>query len=253
MARKKKKKINPSLFKYALITLVGIAAVFVMCYGIYRFARESSLFTIKQIKLEEPVSFINKRIFRKIEGENIFQIDLNRLEERLTYRYPQISDLKVLRLFPDTILITARKRLPFMQTMADNVLVTLDDEGFVISTKSKRDEVIPFVVGLDGRKVEISLGKRLRSPFLNAVLLILKRFQANENLAAYEVEKVKVESLSRIHLYLSNGLRILMDANRVSRALRDLSLFLSSKKIDIDRTQYIDLRYKDIIVKEKAL
>ncbi len=253
MARKKKKKINPLIFKYAIIGFVSLAGISVVCLGIYKLASESTLFNIKEVRIDDSVSFINEDIFRKIKGENIFRIDLQKLQRRLAFRYPQISDLKVLRLFPDRLLITARKRLPFLQTMISNLVVTLDDDGVVISTKSKRDTVIPFVLGIDERNTRVALGRPLRSKLLKAVLEIVKRFQSNENLSGYDVEKIKVESLSRIHLYLSNDLRVLMDAQQVNEKLLQLGLFLSSKKIDISSTQYIDLRYKDIIVKERAL
>ncbi len=252
MARKKKtSRINPSIFKYTIIGILVISFFALICIGVYRLASQSSLFTVKEILVDDSVNFINKSIFRKIEGQNIFQVDLNTMQKRLIYRYPQISDLKVVRLFPDQLLITAKKRLPFIQTMVNNVIITLDDEGIVISTKSKREDAIPFVIGIDPKRIKIALGKPIRTNELRAVLLVLKKFQSNELLSAYDVEKVNIERLSRIHLYLSNDLRIIMDSDHISQKLKDLGLFLSSKRLDIDKTKYIDLRNRDIVVTNK--
>lgn len=252
MARKKKTvPVNPVLIKFVLIGIFSLGMFFLVCFGVYKFASQSKLFSIKRILVDDSVSFINNTIFRKIEGQNIFLVDLTKMQERLSSRYPQISDLKVVRLFPDQLLITARKRIPFLQTMIDETLITIDDEGIVLSMKSKREKVIPFVTGIDARNIRVALGKPIQTIEMRTVLSILKSFQENDSLAAYDVDKVNIESLSRIHLFLSNDLWIIVDKDRIGQKLKDLGLFLSSKKLDIQQTKYIDLRYKDIVVKEK--
>jgi len=250
MARKKKAKINPAVFKYMALCLFVLALMGLSGFGIYKFINTSDFFKIKTVRLDSSLSFVDINKLSRIKGKNIFFVDLKRIQRDLSFRYPQISQLKVIRRFPDQLFFIAKKRMPFFQLQNNKEIITLDDQGVVVSKISKRSKGIPFVEGLNIKSKNISLGKTLRSRVISSILNLIRRFKENENLSSYSISTIQVAGLSKLSVYLSNDFKIIMDYDNIKSKVEALGLFLSSKRLDPEKIKYIDLRYNDIVVKE---
>jgi hypothetical protein len=65
-----------------------------------------------------------------------------------------------------------------------------------------------------------------------------------------------VENLSKIFLELESGLMIIMDGQNLVDKVHMLNLLLSQKQINLQRVNYIDLRFKEPVMgmkEEKAV
>jgi cell division septal protein FtsQ len=251
MARKKKSKISPSVLKIGgvliLSLIIGVGVYFQMA----QFLKKSDYFVIKVVKKDDTLQFINGRELSQLMGRNIFTVDLDVIQNKLSRKYPQASELRVVRRFPNQIEIVAQKRLPFLQTSSKGKTLTLDEVGVLLSTTTKVNKNLPWIVGAQYGSSRMVLGLPLTGKYMKAALKILNSFKERNFSISYKIVKVNVENLSKIYLEMSNGLQVIVDKDGIDRKIKILNIVLSEGRIDIEEVKYIDLRFKEPILGKK--
>src|SRR3989338_1009478 len=179
-----KKRKNPQTLSSAVVKffVLGLASFFfglILWKGIIHAVVDSSYFRIKTVVIDPSLQFIHVWDMEKLEGRNIFSVDLKDVQQRLNAKYPQVSDLKVLRKFPDQIYVEAKQRLPFAQINLQNKTITLDEKGVILSTASKQLEQLPLISGVKSGPLKITLGYMLGGQDVQTALKIIKAFQAD--------------------------------------------------------------------------
>jgi len=156
MPKRKKTKMFPLAVKISIIFISAVALTWFVSKKTVAVLESSDYFDVKIIVIDPSLQFINKRDLTKLKRKNIFKVDLKAVQRRLSSKYPQISDLKVIRRFPSQIYLTAKKRLPFAQMRVKEGTVILDDSGVVLSIKNKENSQLPliqgFINGQDNRR-----------------------------------------------------------------------------------------------------
>jgi len=253
MARKKKAKKLPPVVKPLGLGFLAIVIIFLIGMGIVTFAKNSSYFKVRTIFIDPALHFIDKRDVSGLKGKCIFEIDLEKTQKTLQFKYPQVSQLKVVKRFPDQILVVAKKRLPYVRTILQNRTLTLDDEGVVLShgKRPKPESNLPLILGLASRRQNFSLGYPLKGKDIDVALKILKTFDTNRSLSGWRVSKINVGTLSKIQIFLSNGLSVIIDQDKIEHRIKVLAVFLSQGQLDIKDTRYIDLRFKEPVIGKK--
>lgn len=250
MARKKKLKIPP----FAKIIIIS---VLIIGFGLIVVNRTQYLFShvdyfkVRSVTIDPSLQFINKRDLRNLMGKNIFTVDLKAVQRKLNFKYPQTSQLKVIKRFPNRISVLAKQRIPFAQLQIQNQTVVLDKEAVILSLEQKRDKNLPNIVGVKINNPKLILGAPLRGPNIWLTLKIIKLFNANSGLASYSIRDVNVESLSKIYFTLSNKLDIVIDKDKIAQKIRILSVVLAQDRLDLKDVKYIDLRFKEPIIGKK--
>ena len=251
MARKKKSKTQFFIIKFILIILLVAGIGFGISRGLMYLFRHTEYFKIRSVVIDPSLQFINKRDLRKLIGKNIFEVDLTAARRRLSYKYPQASELKVMKRFPNQIAVVAKQRVPFAQIQVKDHRATLDGEGIVLSAEGQADKGLPFITGAKVDNRRLVRGLPFRGTDIQIALKIVNFFQSNESLSSYRIDTINVESLSKIHFTLSNDLKIILDRNNVARKIRILGVVLSQGKLDMKHVKYIDLRFKEPIIGKK--
>ena len=251
MAKRKPKL--PSLprpfIKTGLVLIVVAVIAFIFFNQLAYFFRNSDYFNIAAIHPDPSLDFIKEQDLDYLKGQNIFSVDLTEVQEHLALRYPQVIQLRVVKRFPNEIVIVAQKRIPFAQVELSGRLLTIDPYGVVLSMTAQ-DSQLPFIVGVKTQG-KIALGLTLQSQNLPTALRILKSFKSQDSLNNYVMTKINVGNLSEINLYLSNHLNIILDAEAIAERLKLLSVVLSQKELDLQTIKYIDLRFKEPILGKK--
>jgi len=250
MAKRKKASAQPFGVKVAGVAVISLIIGSVLYYQTVNFMYQSKYFKIKAVELESSLSFIRKKDLEKIKGKSIFSIDIAKIQKKLSYKYPQVSQLSVKRQFPDTIILEAKERMPFAQLMVKAKTLILDDYGVVLSSISRQNDMLPRIEGFSVNS-SYKLGMPLRGKDVHVALRVLRKFQENNLFSTYRVSLINVENLSQINLQLSNQLNIIVDQDRISEKIEMLGHLLSRGKIDIKETKYIDLRFKEPILGKK--
>ncbi len=254
MARKKRKNIWPQIFKIAIILFI-ISASFLLGVFLYKgvsdYLLDSRRFAVKKIVIDPTLQFIQKDDLMNLRGKNIFQVNLNSVERTLLTKYPEISELKVEKRFPDQIHLVAKKRVRLAQFLFKDSFLVLDDEGVVLDKSDKADKDLPAIEGLKLANPSINLGARLKGAELKAALKIIRAFRENATLSSYQVLRLEVGQLSKIFLHLDKDVKAIIDDQKINYKVKVLGVVLTQGNLDLNEVNYIDLRFKEPIIGKK--
>ena len=257
MARRKR-KINPDMVKYLKIGIVGVVAVFVgilIFKGVRGAMAQSSFFIIKEVEVAPSLEAVHSRYLTRLKGKNIFQVNLKDLQKRIQAQYSDIDRLRILRKFPDKIYVDAKRRAPFASVRIQGQEMVVDEKGTVLAVNPSSSfykgvfsrAKLPNVIGVpSGRQGMV--GKTLLYREVREALRVIKIMQKNEYLQAYKIKSVDVQNLSEMSVYLSNGLQIILDKDKVIEKVKKLGILLSQGEIDFKKTGYVDLRFKEPVL-----
>ncbi|MCA9409328.1 MAG: hypothetical protein H6755_05290 [Candidatus Omnitrophica bacterium] len=245
MARKKKLKIPPSLFKFFIVGILSLTFGLLIVHWTVRMVVNSSYFRVSEIGIDPSLHFINKSELAKLQGMNIFTVDLGEIQQRLRLRYPQMTELKVIKRFPNKILIQAKKREPFAQMEFKKKILTIDHLGVVLSSTSQKEDRLPFIIGMDEKYANVTVGRELNQHNMQIGLKILREFQAQPLLSITAVKGIDISKLSKIILNLNQGIEVYLDHENIDQRMQILSLIFSQSDFDIEQVKYIDLRFKE--------
>lgn len=254
MPRKKKRNLSPLIVKIFLVLVVMTAAfgIGLFCYveGGERLMN-SSRFTVKKIVIDPSLKFINHADLSVLQGRSIFDVDIDDVERRLMLKYPEISELKVERKFPDQIHLLAKKRLQLAQLPFRKDFLVVDDEGVVLARSERRDKDLPYIDGFKIPRGPVELGSRIQHARLKTALNIISSFNENTALSSYRIDNLDVDQASKIMLYLDRDIKAILDDQRVDRKINVLGFVLTQGNLDLKEVNYIDLRFKDPIIGKK--
>jgi cell division septal protein FtsQ len=251
MARKKKSKTQPFVIKFILITLLVAGIGFGITRGLMYLFHNAKYFEVRSVVIDPSLQFINKRDLRNLIGKNIFEIDLKAIQNRLSYKYSQASELKVIKRFPSQISIVAKKRLPFVQIQAGDRVAILDEDGVVLSGAEVDKKGLPIIFGVKVDNRSLVRGVPFKGVDVQIALSITDFFNANKSLSSYRITTINVENLSKIYFTLSNDLQVILDRNNIAQRIKVLGVVLSQGKLDMKHVKYIDLRFKEPIIGKK--
>lgn len=254
MARKKKRSLSPLIIKAFLILIVIVAAfgIGLLCYvegG--DMLLESRRFAVKTIVIDPSLKFIQHRDLNVMQGKSIFEVDLQDMEQKLMLKYPEISELRVERKFPDQIHLVAKKRVQLAQLPHESSFLVLDDEGVVMAKSERKNKELPSIEGFKIPRGPVQLGNRIRYNQVKTALDIVRSFNANTSLSSYRIDNLDVDQTSKILVYLDKDIKAILDDQRVDRKINVLGFVLTQGNLDLREVNYIDLRFKDPIIGKK--
>ncbi len=237
--------------KIVVAVLLALVIGWSIYIGIAKFIIRSNYFKVKAVILDSSLEFISRRDVSKLIGKNIFTIDLQKVQDKLSRRYPQVDRIRIIKQFPNQLLITARKRLPFAQVSIQNKIVTIDEYGVILSSTTSRKNSLPFITG--GRLInkQIIPGISLKNRRISTAIRIIDTFANVSALDSYSINNIDVNNLSKIYLRFSNGLNVIVDRDNLKKKANVLGILLSQGKLDLKKVRYIDLRFKDPVIGKK--
>jgi cell division septal protein FtsQ len=251
MAKKAKSKIPPFVIKFVLIALSAVLVGWAVGRGAKYLLRSNDYFRIRSVTIDASLEFINKDDLKPLLGENIFAVRLQKVQSKLSNKYPQASDLKVVRRFPNQIAVIAKQRFPFVQIPVAGKAVILDDQGVVLSLEEKGDKKFPQIIGVKQHGQEVVRGLPFDGPDMAAALAIVKNFQAEKSLSSYQIESVNVENMSKVYFTLLDNPDVIVDQDKIAHGIKVLSVVLSQGQLDLKQVKYIDLRFNEPIIGKK--
>ncbi len=103
-----------------------------------------------------------------VEGMPLFAVDIARKQNDFLQRAPNIKNIRITRLMPDTLVVRIVERRPLVRIEPGSGLVA-DSEG-AIFVRYRGTAGLPMLAGLEG--IDTSLGSRLSGMSMAAVFLI---------------------------------------------------------------------------------
>ncbi len=254
---KKRAKVKQEEWKRIRVNLRKILgfSIFLGIIIIFFLAREECkrfLFSfpgleIKEIKVRgvprEKADYLIKRANIK-KGQNIFNLDLNKLSSRLSQEL-LIRKVTISRHLPESILIEVEQRTPFIITKWNDQTFGIDSEGVILPEPLGSSSFLEVKGILKKRPF---LGERIDLAKIEVITEIQDLF--SKTLPHFQITSLDLSRYRKIILfsnkncYYLSGEKLANNLSLLPRLLADLS----QKGVEYE---YIDLRFKDIYVKRK--
>ena len=253
MSMQKKSDVKiPTIVIIRIIVFLFIGFILFWFYSRTRdFLTTAPMFNVKEVMWDQSISFMDPKPLNELKGQNIFRVDLVKLHQRISNKYPQISQLSVVRQLPDRIEVLAKKRDILLQLVAHNKFLIVDTEGV---TMFYTGSPVPFPVvrGIPIEKSRIVLGAPSTSKELNLVVDLLRQLKSHPHTSRLRVMSIEAGNLSKIQLLVMPNIQIIIDQDSLAAKVDMLEILFQNGKINWGQVKYIDIRFKEPIINENV-
>lgn len=248
MKRKKRRiKSKKPFWKKKLFWL--FVFIFLVFDGFFYLFIFSEIFQIKEIKItgndrvasETLEQIIKSGIDKKIvfPTKAIFLADLEKIENEIQDKFPEIKRVQLKRKFPNTLILVVEARNSFMVLCQNETnCFKVDEEGFVFERTEKGVEFSVFVP-----EKQIVLGEQvIAGDCLASIKQIQKSLQQDLKIEAKEFWFLE----DRFNVKTSDGYELYFDLKTdVLGQIFNLSQLLKEKVSlqELEKLEYIDLRF----------
>lgn len=237
------------------IKIIGVATLSLVCIFIILFFPIRYLINSKDFKIKNSLCITPGRIQQgKLDylKRNIFRVNLQEESKRLTKHYPDYKRIVLERSLPDTIIIDLTPRQAIAKVKLSEYFY-VDEEGVLFHSISKQDEnlQLPVIIGLGRRISNPRPGVKYNENSLIRTLEFINNLNKDPQLTKkLKIEKINLSNANDVILFTTNGCKInLGTVGSLSRKLSILQRLISEIDSDLVEIQYIDLRFKEPVVK----
>lgn len=225
------------MFKLSLFRLL---IIFFLVLGFIWFFN-SEFFQVKHLELIGGAELEKELIIprEQVLGQNIFHIDREYLEN-YARQNPAIKEVAVSRKVPSTLVYYLEQREPLAWVKSTGNFFLVDEEGYSIAQKEERNKQDLPLIEVEG----LELKERVRIE--GTSLLYCLELLGNLDLWIMDmITRVALGPEAEINLFLKQGGKIILSETsspgEVTAIIRSL---LQELEEDLDRLQYLDLRFK---------
>lgn len=245
-------KLDLSLFLPIIIIFLGILFVVI---ALRRILQTSDYFRIVDVMVGEN----NGIDLSHFKGKNIFDIDLQKESQYITKQNPIYRKVRLVRILPNCIFVDfiKRKATAIIKLYRD---FPVDEEGIVFEADEELDySNLPLILGLETKIFGPKKGKPYNIKELTLSLDIIKQMKGNRVLKDYRLKMIDVANLSNASLLLlpenqaltKVGLEIKLGEDNIKEKFNILASLLTQDKDNLSNIKYIDLRFKEPVIKFK--
>lgn len=186
-------------------------------------------------------------------GRSLLDINLKEISERLE-RNPKVKRAEVVRSLPKQLSVFIATRSPFIQVKfkegGSYYLVASDQ--LVLSAQNSPRPDLAVLEDFGASKKSYSVGSLYQNKDFHLLFELLETLKTDSFLAKQNVSKLSMDQLGNITLVLQDGIEL--RAGRVLDLSENVRAVLNSLLNSETRNQilYVDLRYRDMIVKKKT-
>ena len=240
-----------SIFLTLTTGLAKIVLVVACSYGVlssYRFITQSPRFNVNEMNLVGQKRLSNEELnswIGPIIGENIFQLELDKISQRLV-EHAWVQSASARRVFPQGISVELKERTPFAKVQLDQVYV-MDNYGVLLGTEVGDANKLPTITGIKAQNFK--LGSNVAN---EEIIRGLKMMHSLNQLAMFEnnqIDNVHINSRSRITFFTHNrDTKIHVRPEIAREGFKNLVLALDVIEKNEQDLSYIDLSFKNRIV-----
>lgn len=239
--------------------IIFIALALVMGY-IWGFLHTYEYFKITEIMGRNG----SLQEFSYLKEKNIFGLDLRREAKRILEFYPECSKINLVRVLPNRIFVhfIKRKTLALVKLYKD---FNVDEEGvFFYASGEPQEQVLPNIVGLKRNIFGAKPGRRYIKELAPA-LNIIREFGKNKSLGNYRIRKIDLANPTNISVFVyspfdysmaktsveKEAFEVKLGEDKIKEKISLLAGIITAEKKNISNIKYIDLRFKEPVIKFK--
>jgi len=247
--------------KLTISIIFFLIASLIISYAVKKL-KNLNYFTVKNI----IVSVATPDTFLYLKGRNIFDIDIKKEAQYIWEAYPQYKNVRIVKFLPGSLLIDFIKRKPVGIIMLYRYLyVDMDQVIFNIPAGAPALE-LPQIRGLETKIFGPKPGTKYNLKELALALNIIQEVNRTRVSRVYKVKVVDVANPANASFLLQapgqliNGLKakevktqtvleVKIGQDDIKDRVKILNTLLLSIKNDFTDVKYIDLRFKESVVK----
>ena len=259
--KKKKRKVP-----FKKIALYAIILVILSGAGIYAW---KWLLTLDRFKVKEILTDQDSQIdFSYLKGRNIFALDLRKESGKILQYFPDCKRIRMVRILPDRLYIDLIRRKPVALVQLYKTFGVDEDQVLfdVPVGEDSKDSGLPVITGTETKIFGPKAGQKYDIKELEVALQIIKEVGRNRVLRDYKIRKIDVPNTTHITLFIipgtadfdymdstlrNEGLEAKMSSDRIRYRVSVLANLLVAAKKEWNNIKYIDLRFREPVIKLK--
>jgi cell division septal protein FtsQ len=220
-----------------ILTLSLAAAVWLLLLGTQSLGKllfsDNDQFVINELVIESDGSLVTARRVKEWaqidEGMNLFDIDIEETQRKLSAMVPVIESVTIRRVLPDKMVIQVRERqaLARLGRHRQGIPLALDREGYVLGPSS-RSPNLPVVFGV--RQVGLRPGSFLDSADVQDVLCVLNTCDTTRLGKYLKIASIDISDPTQMDLRLEGGARVLLSPSDVTQRMRKVAAILQTSE-----------------------
>jgi cell division septal protein FtsQ len=249
---RKPKLLN--LLKAIAVTLALILVLVFVSGYLLQLIKNLDYFKVKDIIVSKE-GFID---LSYLKGHNIFAIDLQRESRYISGQHPDYKYIRLIRVLPDRLFVEFIKRKPVAWIKLYRYFCVDEDSMlFDVSSRSETQD-LPVILGLETKIFGPKSGVKYHSEELDLALDIIKEFRRSRVLRYFKLRQLDVAKPANVSLFLlvpvarqavQPGLEVKIGQGQLKDNLVILGALLVQLKNDWHNIKYIDLRFKEPVIK----
>ena len=242
-------KFWPLITKLSALSIIIFLALFFIISYIWRSFRASDYFKIAEVITKDAESID----LEYLKGKNIFSIDLKRESGYILESFPEYAFVILSRVFPDRVYAYFIKRRPTALIKLYKYFA-VDEEGVIFNPQNLHGELeLPVIAGLETRIFGPKPGKKYNIKELAIALNIIKESRKTKGLKNYKIKKIDVVNALNLAVFIQDigpeFLEVKLGSDNIEYKIALLAGLITAAKKDIRNIKYIDLRFKDPVIK----
>jgi hypothetical protein len=206
--------------------------------------------------------------FAYLKGRNILTLDLERESRRFLQEYPYYKKIRLVRVMPNMLFADCVRRKP-LACVDGNRRLFIDEENVVYSVPVQNSTgTVPLIVGLEKKIITPKTYQKNTIPDLYYVLDLIK--EAKTSLGAYPIQRIDMSQKGQADLFIPlktadmlqearkrnlraipEGLEVKISFDDIQGKVKVLSELLQQARNELYNIQYIDLRFKEPVIKQR--
>jgi len=242
-------KLNSKLIWALIFSLFSIVLLFGLVYAIYTL----EMFKVKEENIKSNIS-LSRSLKNDIIGKSLFTLDIESISAELLKEYPGYKKIYVIKKFPSSLMIDAKKRGFFAQVKAKR-FYPLDREGVVLSDGKIEAYGLLIPIEINGRNRSFKKGDIIRDRRLEYAFDLIDALGQEQFLNKFKVKLINVTNLAGTYFLITRivsaeqNIKIIIgdrDFNERINLLKDVIDQELKEKMPL--VEYIDLRHKKVYV-----
>jgi hypothetical protein len=242
------------------------ATIYIACFAAigllaaFLFLRLMSLnyFKVKDILVSEG----RQAEFVYLKGRNIFSINLAKEARYISELYPTYKNVRLIKVLPNRLFIDFIKRSPSAYIKLYRYLCVDDEQAVFDLPVEMGAPDLPVILGLETKIFGPKSGKKYNIPELGLALNIIREFNNSRSLKGYRIKTLDASTNANISFLLlaanpSAGqlplaqklIEVRIGQDDVKSRISILGTLLFPIKNDLTNIKYIDLRFKEPVIK----
>ncbi len=256
-ASKKSNLFFKMIFSKFGVMFVVLLAFFIFLYvSLLNYITNSDYFKVDTVEIKGQnlsTLYLNKDVFSLGKGKNILLLNLRDVHRELMKRYPEIEDLKVIRMLPNKLIFRIKAPKPFAQISYNNKFYPVDRESFLLSNISQEAyKGLPVIRGINS-KLNDFVGRQCVSRQMTNSFLLLDAMKSTGFLKDHDLLMVDASDYKNISFYIEDGVEIKIGGDNFKERLNLLKKTFNDPKLVRSEIKYLDLRFEDVTIGPKAI